>query len=58
MLEAIAYFHSLGYIHRDIKLANILLKDKNDLSSVKIVDFGLTDVNSSNNTDLNQHMKD
>jgi len=46
MFEAISYFHQMNYIHRDIKLDNVLLKDWDDLTSVKIVDFGLTEVNS------------
>ena len=44
LFEAIAYFHQRDYIHRDIKLLNVLLKTPNDFSSVKIVDFGLTEI--------------
>lgn len=43
----------MGYIHRDIKLDNILLKEKNDVSSIKIVDFGLTEVNLDYDLTLN-----
>lgn len=39
--EAVAYIHEKGVIHRDLKLANILLNDQNDFTSVKIIDFGL-----------------
>ena len=39
--EAVAYIHEKGVIHRDPKLANILLNDQNDFTSVKIIDFGL-----------------
>jgi calcium-dependent protein kinase len=46
MFEAIAYFHKMNYIHRDIKTDNVLLKNKEDFSSVKIVDFGLSESNS------------
>lgn len=35
--EGIVYLHSQGYLHRDVKLENLLLSDDN---SVKICDFG------------------
>ena len=34
------YIHSNGIMHRDLKPENILVADKNDLSTVKIIDFG------------------
>jgi len=30
----------MGYIHRDIKLENILFKEKLNMDSLKIADFG------------------
>ena len=39
--EAVSYIHEKGVIHRDLKLANILIDDPNDLTSIKIIDFGL-----------------
>ena len=39
--EAVSYIHEMGVIHRDLKLANILIDDQNDLTSIKIIDFGL-----------------
>lgn len=42
VLEALKYLHDRNVAHRDLKLENILLAKKNDLSHVKVVDFGLS----------------
>lgn len=50
LLEGIRYLHNLNIIHRDLKpgkyvnykVENVLFEDDNDLSTVKIVDFGLS----------------
>jgi serine/threonine protein kinase len=44
LFTGIAHFHSLNYMHRDLKPANVLLRSEDDLSSVKIVDFGLSEI--------------
>ncbi len=41
ILEAISYIHTKDISHRDLKPENILLHDPNDLSTVKIIDFGM-----------------
>ena len=41
ILSGIVYLHSKQICHRDIKPENIMLSKENDLSSIKIVDFGL-----------------
>ena len=40
IIDAVAYIHERGIIHRDLKLANVLIDDIEDLRSIKIIDFG------------------
>jgi len=35
--------HEMGIIHRDIKPENILIKFSDDLSNIKLADFGTSD---------------
>ena len=42
VLSTIEYLHSKQITHRDIKPENIMLSKKNDLESIKIIDFGLS----------------
>ena len=42
LMSAMKYLHEVKIIHRDIKLENILLERKNDISSIKLSDFGLS----------------
>jgi len=42
LVSALDYLHSLGIVHRDLKPENLLLKLKEDDSSVMITDFGLS----------------
>jgi len=51
ILNALNVMHKNHFIHRDLKLSNILLKDKNDPTSIKIIDFGET-VERSDNDDI------
>lgn len=38
------YCHKKGLIHRDLKLANILLSQPNSLKRLKIIDFGIAGI--------------
>lgn len=44
MVSAIDYLHSINIVHRDLKPENLLLKDSNNLSEVKLADFGLSKI--------------
>eukprot|EP00493_Phyllostaurus_siculus_P020097 UN20419 len=42
VLLAIRYLHSQGVVHRDLKLQNLLLSNKEPGADVKVGDFGLS----------------
>lgn len=42
--KGIACLHSLGIIHRDIKLENILIERSNGAILIKLIDFGLSKI--------------
>lgn len=43
MLSGLSHMHEKDTLHRDLKPSNVLLMDKNDLGSVRIIDFGLSE---------------
>lgn len=50
VLEGVAYLHSKGIVHGDLKLENILLEGTMPCVTVKIADFGLSKVFASSPT--------
>lgn len=42
IVSGLDYLHSKGIIHRDLKPENILFLKTNDVSSIKLIDFGLS----------------
>ena len=52
IVSAVAYIHEQDVIHRDLKPQNILVMDKEDLSTIKIVDFGLSENYVFNDSEL------
>lgn len=50
VLSGVEYLHSKGIVHRDLKLENLLLDGDLPKATVKIADFGLSKVFSSNAT--------
>ncbi|XP_039609428.1 serine/threonine-protein kinase 17A [Polypterus senegalus] len=48
ILQGVAFLHMKGVVHLDLKPQNILLTSESPLGDVKIVDFGLSRIVSSN----------
>jgi len=44
MVSAIDYLHSMNIVHRDLKPENLLLKSPDDVSNIKLADFGLSKI--------------
>lgn len=42
ILKAVEYIHNKNIVHRDIKPENILIQNRQDLTTIKIADFGLS----------------
>lgn len=57
ILKAINYIHSKGHLHRDLSLTNVLLFHYEDISVVKLSDFGLVKLKESDLTSINSEFK-
>ena len=58
IFKGFSYIHSKNYLHRDISFTNILLQHyDNELSVVKISDFGLVKIEHSNLTSFGSEVK-
>ena len=51
LVETVEYMHQHKIVHRDLKLQNILLEEKDDLNHIKIIDFGIAGVFNCNSPD-------
>ena len=51
IISAIAYCHSSGVVHRDLKLENVLFLDDPEDLQVKVIDFGISGVCTTFQTD-------
>jgi calcium-dependent protein kinase len=50
LLSAVVYLHERSIVHRDIKPENILLQFKDDMETIKLIDFGVAEYLSASNT--------
>jgi serine/threonine protein kinase len=48
LLSAVDHVHRKNYVHRDLKPDNVLINEFDDLSSIKLADFGLSATNKIN----------
>jgi len=42
IFTSVSYLHSKGIVHRDLKPENIIFNNQDDLTDIKLIDFGLT----------------
>ena len=57
IIKALKYVHNKGYLHRDLSLSNVLLFHYDDVTVVKLSDFGLVKFEESDLTSINSDIK-
>lgn len=57
IFKAFSYIHNKGYLHRDISLTNILIVHYDDVSIIKVSDFGLVKEKNSTLTSTDSDVK-
>lgn len=57
IFKCFSYIHSKGYLHRDISFTNVLLIHYDDVSVVKLSDFGLVKDKTSTLTSVESELK-
>lgn len=55
-MEALSSVHENGYLHRDIKLDNLVYISNDECSPVKLIDFGYMCELPSANSTINDHL--
>ena len=48
LLKILEFCHSKGVMHRDLKFSNLILGKKGDFSSLKLIDFGFSQLFNDN----------
>jgi serine/threonine protein kinase len=57
-VQSLKAFHSLGFVHNDIKLENITVSEENNFNKISLIDFGVsTPFLEKDQHNLKKHIK-